>query len=244
MSERKIYGIHAVTQRLKSGLGVRQLIVRPGRLNQRLSELVELAEKMECQVTRDEINAGSIAHQGVALVVNSLGIRSESDLDVILSHRDGPGILLILDGVTDPRNLGACIRSAATFGVYGIMVPKDNSAALNEAAIKVASGGGEIVPVVQVVNLARTMDRLKKEGIWMIGTVVEDAEPLASLDLTGDIAIVMGAEGAGMRRKTRERCDFLAQIPMAYGDLGLNVSVATGICLYEVQNQRESLQRG
>lgn len=240
MSEERIYGIHAISQRLRTGLGIKRLIVRPGRLNKRLSALLELAGRVECPVARTEIEeASGINHQGAILLASKLGMRSESDLDSLLATDNSTKMLLILDGVTDPRNFGACIRSAASFGVTAILVPKDNSAALNEVAIKVASGGASLVPVVQVVNLARCIDRLKARGIWLVGTVLEEASPLASLDLTGDIAIVMGAEGTGMRRKTRERCDFLARIPMAYGELGLNVSVATGICLYEAQKQRE-----
>jgi 23S rRNA (guanosine2251-2'-O)-methyltransferase len=236
-----IYGVHAARARLQSGLGIRRLVLRKGKLGQRLEELVKVADTAGCPVERgdvDEVLGPDITHQGVALYVDPVAMLSSTDLERLVGDNHGSLLLLILDGVTDPRNLGACVRSAASMGVNAIVVPKDNSAALNEAAIKVASGGAQIVPVVQVVNLARTLDYLKTAGIWVVGTVLEDVPPIAEIDLTGHVALVMGSEGSGIRRKTRDRCDFLARIPMSYENLGLNVSVATGICLYEAQKQR------
>ena len=237
-----IFGVHAVQARLQTGIGIERLIIRPGKLNNRLSHLIELAELIGCPIERRAIDdeATDVAHQGVALMVSGTAMRPESDLKLMLSRENAQWLFLVLDGVTDPRNLGACVRSAATFGVSAIIVPKDNSAALNDAAIKTASGGANLVPVIQVVNLARTIDHLKNAGVWIAGAVVDEAGPISEADLKGNLAIVMGSEDAGLRRKTRERCDFLVQVPMVNPDLGLNVSVAAGICLYGVQRQRSS----
>ena len=146
---------------------------------------------------------------------------------------------LILDGVTDPRNFGACLRSAASFCVDGVVVPKSKSAPLSPVAIKAASGAASIVPVYRVTNLARCIDRLKRAGIWIVGATLEKAtHALPSVDLKVPIAIVMGSEGNGIRPKTAKNCDFLVKIPAPLPELSLNVSVATGVCLYEIFRQR------
>ncbi|MEK9869108.1 MAG: 23S rRNA (guanosine(2251)-2'-O)-methyltransferase RlmB [Gammaproteobacteria bacterium] len=231
-----IVGIHAVRQALIAGEG-RSLTVRPGKLNPRLQEVVDLAKQQGVEVLVGEVRHEELADQGVALVVKTPQIRSESLLDDLIGV-DSP-LFLMLDGVTDPRNLGACLRSAASFGVSAVVAPKDRSAPLNEAAVKTASGAASLVPYVQVTNLGRTLEHLKKAGIWVVGTVLaDDSQPLPAIDLTGPLAMVMGAEGTGIRAGIRKKCDFLAEIPAPLPDLSLNVAVASGICLYEVNQQR------
>lgn len=232
----RIFGIHAVRQALVAGEG-RSLMVRPGKLNPRLQEVVDLAAQQGVEVSVGEVRHEELADQGVALVVKPPQIRSETLLDDLIGA-DSP-LFLMLDGVTDPRNLGACLRSAASFGVSAVVAPKDRSAPLNEAAVKTASGAASLVPYVQVTNLGRTLEHLKKAGIWVVGTVLADnSQPLPAIDLTGPLALVMGAEGAGIRAGILKKCDFLAEIPAPLPDLSLNVAVATGICLYEVNQQR------
>jgi len=231
----KVVGIHAVRAALTAGSG-RRLVLREGRLNQRQHELQVLAESLGIPVVRD---AGLEASQDVLLETGMAGFRKEAELDVCLAENRGSGLFLVLDGITDPRNFGACLRSAASYGVDGVIVAKDRAAPLNEAAVKTASGGASIVPVYQVVNLGRVLNKLKTAGIWLVGTVLdEQAMPLDEIDLTGRVALVMGAEGSGIRQKTQQNCDFLAEIPTRLPDLSLNVSVATGICLYEIHRQR------
>lgn len=243
-----VYGIHSVAAWLRAaGSRGARLYLREGKLSARLEELVELASNRECHIERvpvetlDEM-AGK-AHQGVALRLNRLEPLSEEALGSISEDSEGPLMFLVLDGVTDPRNLGACLRSAATMGVSAVILPKDKSAPLNSAALKTASGGAQLVPLVQVVNLARTLDRLKDDGVWVIGTVTGEGEPLADVDLTVNIALVMGAEDKGIRHNTRKHCDVLTNIPMARQEPGFNVSVAAGICLYEANRQRTAVVR-
>jgi 23S rRNA (guanosine2251-2'-O)-methyltransferase len=150
----------------------------------------------------------------------------------------GPALLLVLDGVTDPHNLGACLRSADAFGAHAVVVPRDHSAPLNATARKAASGAADVVPLVSVTNLARTLRALQEAGVWIVGAAGEAAQALGSVDLKGPIALVLGAEGSGLRRLTREHCDFLAAIPLAGTVSSLNVSVAAGVFLYEAARQR------
>jgi len=232
-----VVGIHAVQLALEARAGI-CLTLREGKLNARQQSLVDLALRVGCRIERGEADREALASQGVSLEIRPPAVRSEQELEAHLAGDSGSLLFLVLDGVTDPRNFGACLRSAASFGVDGVIVAKDHSAPLNEAAIKTASGGANLVRIYQVVNLARCLDTLKKSGIWVVGTVLEDSQPLAEIDLKGNIALVVGAEESGIRQKTRERCDFLASIPCPYPDLSLNVSVATGICLYEINRQR------
>ncbi len=236
-SSARIFGIHAVETALKTGQGIR-LSVRAGKLNQRLEHLIELARAKGCEVVREDVTSGSnLADQGAALDIRPPAFRTEKDLKDARIEEQGQ-LYLILDGITDPRNFGACLRSAASFGVAGVIVPRDNSAPLNEAAIKTASGAASLVPVYQVVNLARCLEMLKKDNVWVVGAILGADQNLSDIDLKGDIALVMGAEGTGIRQKLREKCDFLVEIPTSFPDLSLNVSVATGICLYEAHKQR------
>ena len=159
-------------------------------------------------------------------------------LDTLLEQQETPALLLVLDGVTDPHNLGACIRTADAAGVLAVIVPKDKSATLNATVRKVACGAAEVMPLVSVTNLARTLEKLRQQGFWVVGTAGEAEQTLYQQDLTGNKVLVMGAEGKGMRRLTREHCDFLVKLPMAGSVSSLNVSVATGVCLFEAQRQR------
>lgn len=161
----------------------------------------------------------------------------EGDLETLLEGKTDP-LVLILDCVQDPHNLGACLRTADAAGVAAVVMPKDKSAPLTDTVVRVACGGAENVPIVRVTNLARAMKKLKDLGLWLVGTADESEKSLYDLDLKGPIGIVMGGEGPGMRRMTGEHCDFLARIPMAGKVDCLNVSVATGVCLFEAVRQR------
>ncbi|PUV48591.1 23S rRNA (guanosine(2251)-2'-O)-methyltransferase RlmB, partial [Cronobacter sakazakii] len=176
-------------------------------------------------------------HQGIVARVKPGRQYGENDLPDLLAAHAQP-FLLILDGVTDPHNLGACLRSADAAGVHAVIVPKDRSAQLNATAKKVACGAAESVPLIRVTNLARTMRLLQEENVWIVGTAGEADHTLYQSKMTGPLALVMGAEGEGMRRLTREHCDELISIPMAGSVSSLNVSVATGICLFEAVRQR------
>jgi 23S rRNA (guanosine2251-2'-O)-methyltransferase len=162
----------------------------------------------------------------------------EHDLESLLAAATGPALLLILDGVQDPHNLGACLRSAAAAGATAVVIPKDKSAPVNATVRKTSAGAADRIPIVRVTNLARTLETMKQAGVWMVGLAGEATQSLYAVDLTGPIGIVMGGEGEGMRRLTREHCDYLAQIPMSGAVESLNVSVATGIALFEVKRQR------
>lgn len=217
-------------------------MLREGKRSSRLQRLERQAAESGLPI--DRMTAAKfdaltdVAHQGVALIVDPPGARNEDALDGMLLVPDHDLLFLVLDGVTDTRNLGSCLRSAASMGVDAVIVPKDNSASLTPAAIKTASGGASIVPLVEVTNLARSLERLQKANVWIVGTLLETEKTLAETPLTGHIAIVMGSEERGLRQKTVRCCDFLARIPMANDALGFNVAVATGICLYEARRQR------
>ena len=232
-----VFGIHAVQLALQVKSGI-CLTVREGKLNSRQSALVELARSVGCRVERGLVEHDEIASQGVSLQVKPPVVRSEKDLAAYLAGKPSKLLFLVLDGVTDPRNFGACLRSAANFGVDGVIVSKDRSAPLNEAAIKTASGAASLVRIYQVVNLSRCLDTLKKYEVWVVGAVLEGSQSLDRIDCKGNIALVVGAEESGIRKKTREKCDFLASIQCPLPSLSLNVSVATGICLYEINRQR------
>jgi 23S rRNA (guanosine2251-2'-O)-methyltransferase len=173
----------------------------------------------------------------------TVGVREEADLFRVLENRTVPPFLLVLDNVQDPHNLGACLRVADGAGVQAVIVPKDRSVGLTDTVRTVACGAAEHVPLIQVVNLARTLDQLKDAGIWTVGTTDRTEQSIYQVDLTGPLALVMGSEGTGLRRLTAEKCDFLVSIPMFGSVSSLNVSVATGICLYEAVRQRTGKQR-
>jgi 23S rRNA (guanosine2251-2'-O)-methyltransferase len=181
---------------------------------------------------------GDVAHQGAVAAVRPLKSWDEHDLMRNLSQINGDPLLLVLDGVTDPHNLGACLRAADAAGVHAVIIPKDRSAAVDGVVRKVAAGAAEFVPVASVTNLARALDQLKEQGIWVVGTDGEAAQTLYEADLKRPLALILGAEGSGMRRLTRERCDFVVRIPMAGQVESLNVSVAAGVALFEARRQR------
>ena len=201
-----------------------------------LEETYELLEAMEGEDLARV--APGLNHQGALAWVRIPASRGEADLDILLDALDVPAFLLVLDEVQDPHNLGACLRSADAAGVLAVIAPRDNAAGLTPTVAKVASGAAQSVPYIQVTNLARTLDALKARGVWLVGLAGEAQTDLYGLDLKGPLALVLGGEGRGLRRLTRERCDFLACLPMRGRVESLNVSVATGICLYEALRQR------
>ncbi len=244
MSE-KIFGIHAVQALLeRQPQRFQQVFVLKGREDRRLQPLIHALEAQGITIqvaTRqwlDEASEGAV-HQGILAQVKPGRQYQEGDLPDLLEKIETP-LLLILDGVTDPHNLGACLRSADAAGVHAVIVPKDRSAALNATAKKVASGAAETVPLIRVTNLARTMRLLQQYHVWIVGTAGEADHTVYQSKMTGGMALVMGAEGEGMRRLTREHCDELISIPMAGSVSSLNVSVATGICLFEAVRQRQA----
>lgn len=240
-----IYGIHAVKAFLDNAPErLIEVFVLKGREDKRLMPLLHELQRLGVSLqqvnrqTLDNKSQGEV-HQGIMAKVMPQKELNEQDLDQILANKPTP-LLLILDGVTDPHNLGACLRTADAAGVDAVIVPKDKSAQLTSTARKVACGAAETVPLIRVTNLARTMRELQEEhNIWIVGTAGEATASLYESQLTGAIALVMGAEGDGMRRLTREHCDQLISIPMAGSVSSLNVSVATGVCLYEMVRQRQ-----
>ena len=241
------YGIHAVDVILRrSPERIISLSIQSDRNDKRIQGLLSLAKNQGVAVDRvtkaDLDEMVSERHQGVVAVIKQRqadGGVTERDLSSYLKGIDCP-LVLVLDGVTDPHNLGACLRSADAAGVAAVIVPKDNSAELNAVARKVASGAADVIPLVRVTNLARTLRSLKELGIWIVGTTGEADTLVYDQDLSIPTALVMGAEGPGMRRLTTEACDFLVKLPMAGDVSSLNVSVATGICLFEAVRQRRS----
>jgi 23S rRNA (guanosine2251-2'-O)-methyltransferase len=206
-----------------------------------MRELIERAEVAKVAVQavderRLQAMAGHDGHQGVVAVVDSA--LPHVTLEDVLEATVEPPLLLILDGVTDPHNLGACLRSADAFGVHALIVPKDRAVGVNATVAKAASGAADTVPVVSVTNLARTMRELKERGIWLIGADADGAESLFEAELSGPLAWVLGAEGSGVRRLTRELCDRMVSIPLQGSVSSLNVSVAAGVCLFETRRQR------
>lgn len=244
MSE-NIYGIHAVNAFLsRAPERLIEVYVLKGREDKRLQPLLNELHQLGISVqflNRDSLDkkANGEVHQGIIARVQPTKELNEQDLDRILQHQSAP-LLLVLDGVTDPHNLGACLRTADAAGVCAVIVPKDKSAQLTSIARKVACGAAESVPLIRVTNLTRTLRELQQQhNIWVVGTAGEATETLYQSKLTGPLALVMGAEGDGIRRLTRETCDQLISIPMAGAVSSLNVSVATGVCLFEIVRQRD-----
>ncbi|CAH0524478.1 23S rRNA (guanosine(2251)-2'-O)-methyltransferase RlmB [Vibrio hippocampi] len=245
MSNEFIYGIHAVKAVLdKDPARFIEAFVLKGRQDDRLmpvlNELNQFGISIQ-QMGRKALDdkAKGANHQGIIARVKPAKALNEHDLEQIIAQSNQP-LLLILDGVTDPHNLGACLRNADAAGVAAVIVPKDKSAPLTATVSKVACGAAETVPLVRVTNLARTMRAIQEQGIWIVGTAGEATHDIYQAKLDGPLAIVMGAEGDGMRRLTRETCDDLIKIPMAGSVSSLNVSVASGICLFEAVRQRLS----
>lgn len=221
---------------------VMEVLVLKGRNDERLTTIVNQARRhgisvQFCQRKALDDKVGGEQHQGVVARAKPARVLDEADLDKILASEAQP-LILVLDGVTDPHNLGACLRTADGAGVHAVVVPKDKSASLNGTVRKVACGAAEVVPLIQITNLARTLKHLQDKGLWIVGTAGETDKTLYDVDLKGPTALVMGAEGKGMRRLTKETCDVLVKLPMAGSVTSLNVSVATGVCLYEIVRQR------
>ncbi|WP_106477483.1 23S rRNA (guanosine(2251)-2'-O)-methyltransferase RlmB [Phytohalomonas tamaricis] len=242
-----VFGVHAVQALLKQGNAAKMLWVQEGHAEKRLQELIDDAIRQGMSVEhfpRDvlDVQANGGSHQGVVAFCAPLIAESEETLMWRLESWQAavPPLLLVLDSVTDPHNFGACLRSADAAGVHGVIVAKDKSAPLNATVRKVACGAAETVPVYQVTNLARTLARLKEMGVWIAGAAGEADQSIYDIDLRVASALVMGAEGKGLRRLTREACDMLVKLPMAGSVSSLNVSVATGICLFEAVRQRQS----
>jgi 23S rRNA (guanosine2251-2'-O)-methyltransferase len=243
------YGIHAVRVLLaRHPQRVRRVLLAGGRDGGRLAEIHALAGRAGAQVSAvddamlDRLAEGA-RHQGVVAELVPRAGDPETQLEEALEAAAGAPLLLVLDGVQDPHNLGACLRSADAAGVAAVLVPRDRAAGLTPVVRKVAAGAADTVPVVTVVNLARTLRALKERGIWLVGTDGAADKTLYEADLTGPVALVMGSEGEGMRRLTRECCDQLVSIPMAGAVESLNVSVAAGVVLFEAVRQRAAAAR-
>jgi 23S rRNA (guanosine2251-2'-O)-methyltransferase len=243
MTTSVICGLHAVKSAIEAAPeAVIQLLVDRKRQDRRMQSIMDLAKQHSIRpefVSRDDLDARSEGqvHQGVVLLTRGSSVYTEKDLDELLGTAGESPLVLVLDGITDPHNLGACLRTADAAGVDVVIAPKDRAAGLNATVRKSASGAAERIPFVQVTNLSRTLGQLQQAGLWIAGTAMSGVS-LYEADLTGPRVIVMGSEGKGMRRLTQEHCDQLVHIPMFGGVESLNVSVATGIVLFEVVRQR------
>ncbi|MFD0667323.1 23S rRNA (guanosine(2251)-2'-O)-methyltransferase RlmB [Ramlibacter sp. MAHUQ-53] len=240
-----LFGFHAVGVRLKtSPASIIEVYYDNTRRDARMRQFLDRAREagvrlIEADALRIAKLAGSHGHQGVAARVNAVeNARSLDDLLDALEARGEAPLLLVLDGVTDPHNLGACLRVADGAGAHAVIAPKDHAVGVNATVAKVASGAAETVPYFMVTNLARTLGELKERNIWVIGTSGDADKTLYQVDLKGPVALVLGAEGPGMRQLTRKTCDELVSIPMCGAVESLNVSVASGVCLYEARRQR------
>ncbi len=241
-SPKVLFGFHAVGVRLKvAPQSIVEVYFEATRRDARMRQFIERAKEagvrlIEADGLRLSKLAGSHGHQGVAALVQPM--EQAHSLDDLLDSLQEPPLLLVLDGVTDPHNLGACLRVADGAGAHAVIAPKDHAAGINATVAKVASGAAETVPYFMVTNLARTLGELKERNIWVIGTAGEAEKSVYQVDLKGPTALVLGAEGPGMRQLTRKTCDELVHIPMKGAVESLNVSVASGVCLYEALRQR------
>ena len=243
MSARILFGFHAVTVRLKTApASVLEVHLDVQRRDARMRGFAErarqagtrLVDSSDAQLTQ---LAGTARHQGVVARVNALAPRHS--LDDVLDEVQGAPLVLVLDGVTDPHNLGACLRVADGAGAHAVIAPKDHAVGLNATVAKVASGAAETVPYLMVTNLARTLNEMKERDIRIVGTSDDAQHTIHDIDLSGPLALVLGAEGSGLRQLTRKTCDELVRIPMRGAVESLNVSVAAGVCLYEALRQRK-----
>ena len=241
-SPKVLFGFHAVGVRLKTApASIIEVYVdatrRDARMKQFLARALDAGVRViEADAARLARLCGGVGHQGVVARVQA--IEHTHSLDDLLDGLTEPPLLLVLDGVTDPHNLGACLRVADGAGAHAVVAPKDHACGINATVAKVASGAAETVPYFMVTNLARTLSELKERGIWIIGTAGDAEQSLYQADLKSPTALVLGAEGPGMRQLTRKNCDALVRIPMAGAVESLNVSVASAVCLYEARRQR------
>jgi 23S rRNA (guanosine2251-2'-O)-methyltransferase len=244
MSDQVVYGLHAVIALLKqSNQRIKKLLLHKERHDERFQLILDLALQQKIpieKVTTQQMNQqfAQVIHQGAIAYVDALPTYNETSLLSLLQISKKPPLLLILDGLTDPHNLGACLRTADATGVDFVILPKDKSASLTPAVSKVACGAAATIPLVRVTNLVRAIELLKQEGIWIYGAAGEASQSIYALDFKVPLALVLGAEGSGLRRLTREHCDDLFSLPMLGSVESLNVSVATGVSLYEVLRQR------
>ncbi|MEA9808833.1 23S rRNA (guanosine(2251)-2'-O)-methyltransferase RlmB [Xanthomonas campestris pv. raphani] len=239
-----IVGVNAVASSVENDAdNVREVLIEAGSKNPRLTEIEEQARRKGIDVRRVNTQAldgvgGQVRHQGVAARYAAARLWAENELEGLVEAAQGRALVLILDGVQDPHNLGACLRSAAAAGVTAVVIPKDKSATVNATVRKTSAGAADRIPVVAVTNLARCLRDLQKQGVWLYGLAGEAEASLYSVNLRGNVGLVLGGEGDGLRRLTREHCDGLVKIPMP-GDIeSLNVSVATGVTLFEAVRQR------
>lgn len=245
MSKQLVFGLHAVTALLhEHPERILHISFQKERRDKKMDVLFSFAKDQHIaieHVTKNELDhmTHEANHQGVVAFCKEARVYTESDLKALLQSSTVPPFLLILDGVQDPHNLGACLRSADAAGVHAVIAPKDKAASITPIVSKVASGAAETLPFVQVTNLVRVMEELKKMGIWIYGAEATAEKTLYQTDLSGPIALVLGGEGQGLRRLTREHCDGLVNIPMRGSVSSLNVSVAAGIFLFEVVRQRQ-----
>ncbi len=239
-----LIGIHSVQSALSNMPGqVRVVRVAEESHNPRVRKLADLAGELSIQVVKEprallERRSEGQRHQDIIAEFAAENLLSEKDLDRVLEAIDGPSLLLVLDGIQDPHNLGACLRTAEAAGVHAVIMPRDRSAGITPVARRAASGAAEVLPILIVTNLASILRRMKEKGVWLLGTSDRAGQSLYEADLSGPMALVMGNEEKGMRRLTSELCDFLVRIPMQGSVGSLNVSVATGICLFEMIRQR------
>jgi len=244
--EQLLIGIHAVASALKTAAGdVEWLRVLDDSHNKRLSEIESLARSSGLEIIRSPLSeldklSGQQRHQGVIAGFRGTNVAPESHLESVLDSITGTPLILVLDGIQDPHNLGACLRTAEAAGVQLVVICKDRSVGITPVVRRAASGAAETLKIIQATNLARVLRTLKKRGIWLAGTSDEATGSLYATDLTGPLALVMGNEGSGLRHLTTELCDYLVRIPMAGQVESLNVSVATGVCLYEINRQRHN----
>jgi 23S rRNA (guanosine2251-2'-O)-methyltransferase len=243
-SAKWIAGINAVASALEHDAEhVREVLIEAGAKNPRLVEIEERARQLDLPVRKVNSQAiggvaGDLRHQGVVARYEAAKATSESELPALIEGANGQALLLVLDGVQDPHNLGACLRSAAAAGVTAVIIPKDKAAPINATVRKTSAGAADRLPVVSVTNLARTLRAIKDAGVWVYGLDGEATASLYSVDLKGNVALVLGGEAEGMRRLTREHCDGLVKIVMPGEMESLNVSVATGVALFEAVRQR------
>jgi 23S rRNA (guanosine2251-2'-O)-methyltransferase len=239
-----IAGINAVASALEHDLErVHEVLVEAGGKNPRLAEIEDKARRNDISVRRVPLQAldgvaGGLRHQGVIARYEAPRQAEEAELPALLEAANGRALLLVLDGVQDPHNLGACLRSAAAAAVTCVIIPKDKAAPINATVRKTSAGAADRIPVISVTNLARTLRALKEAGVWVYGLEGEAGDAIHATDLRGNVALVLGGEGEGMRRLTREHCDALVRIPMPGAMESLNVSVAAGIALFEAVRQR------
>lgn len=249
MNTSTVFGIHALRSLLqRAPARVRRLMIDSKREDARIRELLQLAKAAGVKVERVDAKViagrvGEVTHQGVIAEVESLPAWQEADLLQALTAQPNP-LVLLLDGVQDPHNLGACLRTADACGALAVVVPKDRAAGMNPTVRKVAAGAAETTPLVSVTNLSRSMKLLKEAGLWIAGADMAGEKMAWQADLGGSLALVMGSEGEGLRDLTRRHCDFLVRLPQVGSVESLNVSVACGMLLYEAQRQREAVPKG